>query len=527
MADDGPRGRAVQILGLTAGGETLVVNERNLDRIRTHFKEADVTRLSVVSVAGSFRTGKSFMLNLMVKYLAHYDNKALGQGTHWATGRAEPLSGRAFEWKPGVDRHTTGIWMYDTPFVRVVNGTRVGIVLIDTQGLWDGSSGYSLLTSIFGLSSIMSSVQVYNLMRTVEIDKLDQVKWFSGFGASALRQCRDAKDETRVVRDAPAFQSLHLMVRDWVGFSDPGDGNACAEETRHFLREQRKQSEFGRFLGELEKVYLSVECVLLPPPGGECCFDASFDGDLGCVKPEFLQNATAYFHSIFHKPAVKQFNGSPVTPDGLVEMVTTFANVFACSDVPTTLSFAGAMETTVNMCARETAVNCYREAMLRSMSAGALVDNQLQMQHARATKTAIAGFERAATYGDAQCVQAEREKMMVLISVARGEMQLRNEELRRKSLNAYAHYVAVGFGAVVIDKTSDLACDWWLPVCRDVSDMLFRCYTYGFIVMLMLLSWFSVKNGPVHTTQALVELGEAVRLCVGAQVARATGMAYS
>lgn len=46
---------------------------------------------------------------------------------------SEALEG-GFQWKHGVERHTSGIWIWSKPFVRQLpDGTRVAVVLMDTQ----------------------------------------------------------------------------------------------------------------------------------------------------------------------------------------------------------------------------------------------------------------------------------------------------------------------------------------------------------------------------------------------------------
>lgn len=481
-----------------------MVNAENLELLRAALKEADVSRLSIVSLTGSFRTGKSFMLSLMGRFLRFFEGRDIADDDSWAKGATMGDENSSFDWRPGVERHTVGIWVDARPHVRIAKGSRVGILLMDTQGLWDGSTGYSLLTSIFGMSSIISSLQIYNLMRTVELDKLDQIKWFTGFGASAMRQCSEAGP------GSPAFQSLHLMVRDWVGFQDAADAGACREENRRFLEGQRSQSEFGRFFANLEAVYLSVDSVLLPPPGAECCFGSSFRGDLSRVDPAFISNATAYFSKIFSKPIVKQFNGNPMTPDALVDVVTRFADIFGGSEVPTSLSFAGAMEKAVNTCARETAVSCYRDAMCAAMADGGLDEAAFEQADAAARARADMAFSRAATYGDRSTVDKERERVCEAIAAEARNAALRNERQRRCGLNHLAPYVAIAAAAAAADKASDVLCDWWLPLCEHASDALLRSYVLMAAVMLAALSHFAFKNGAAAFMQALVELGTAV-----------------
>lgn len=500
------RDLSLQILSVDDSNK-LIVNKENVDEIVQRLNKADVSKLSIISIAGSFRTGKSFILNLMVKYLIHHEGKTLTETTEWCSGMVSKHE--YFQWSPGVHRKTLGIWMYTRPFVRIINGTRVGIVFMDTQGLWDGESGYGLLTSIFGMSSIISSVQVYNLMRTIELDKLDQIKWFTGFGEGAIQRCFHKEG----MEPTPVFQTLHLLVRDWVGFTDVTNPDVCRDETMHFLDSQKKQKEFNKFITELENVYMTVDAVLLPPPGATCCFDAEFHGMLTAVDSAFLECATRYFHNLFSKPIIKQFNGNPVVPNALREIVLRFTDIFHDAYIPESLSFAGAMLTTVNMCARESAHCSYRRSMVKFVSSGSTPLNldDLERLHYEIRSKTLTAFSRSATYGGAADVDIERVKLKESIDISYGEMKLRNKENQRRGLNVYTPYVTAAIVTMLVDKSSDVVCDWWSSSCRDLSGALFSFYGYGFILMIGLIARFNFKNGNVLTIQAIMELGDEVQ----------------
>jgi hypothetical protein len=495
---------AIPVVELT--GSTLGVNHDNMGVIVSKMEAARVDHVSIVSVTGSFRTGKSFLLSLMAEYLAHHEDPSapLTTDSSWigSGGHADP----AFRWRAGVDRHTTGIWMLPMVFVRENKGKRVGILLMDTQGLWDGDTAYSTLSSIFGLSSVMSSLQIYNLMRNIELDKLDQLRWFAGFGAGAMR----ARGE-----DIAAFQSLHILVRDWVGFSDVRDLAKCKEQTQLFLSTQRKHGELSKFLEGVEQLYTQVGAFPLPPPGERCCFDATFTGDLGEVDPAFVQLLTLYFADVFAKPVVKQINGSPMAPRAFGALVSRFAEVFASDDIPGPLSFAGAMEDVVSCCAREAAVNRYRDGIMESIERGAgLLPGELEAEEDEWRGRALALFDRGAIYGDEGGVRKHRRQLVASMDDVFSDLVYRNTSLRTRGLDAYAPCLVACVGAIVTDKVSDLSCDWWLPACVEASAILFRVYVYGFLALAGIVGGYYYRHGGGSTAAASVSMASrAVDLC--------------
>lgn len=173
-------------------------------------------KIAVVSVVGAFRTGKSFLLDLLLRYLRFYDGRggnivstgdvADGQA-EWLMGDNGILEGNAatgapdyhevgadgsvvsgaragFKWQRGRDRMTTGIWVWDTPFVRQLPGSseRVAVLLMDTQGMFDAKTSQMLTATIFGLSTLISSYQIYNVSNRIQEDNLQNLALFTEYG---------------------------------------------------------------------------------------------------------------------------------------------------------------------------------------------------------------------------------------------------------------------------------------------------------------------------------------------------------
>ncbi|XP_033114516.1 atlastin-2-like, partial [Anneissia japonica] len=99
-------GCAVQIVDIK--NNKLVLYEEKLAGILMQAQLKDIP-VMVVSVAGLFRAGKSFLLNLLVKYFSH------GCSPNWMDDQESTLNG--FLWKSGAERVTTGIWMWSKVFI--------------------------------------------------------------------------------------------------------------------------------------------------------------------------------------------------------------------------------------------------------------------------------------------------------------------------------------------------------------------------------------------------------------------------
>jgi len=149
--------QALSILRVVEGTEgddsdsTVQVDENALQEVFGKEEYKDVPAL-VISINGRPRTGKSFLLNQILKKL-HFPedpdwiNKSMPNG---------------FEWKGGYDRITTGIQVWSDPFLVQVEGQIVAVFLMDCQGLFDSKTTTSQAIQIFTYSALISSLFIYN-----------------------------------------------------------------------------------------------------------------------------------------------------------------------------------------------------------------------------------------------------------------------------------------------------------------------------------------------------------------------------
>lgn len=90
-------------------------------------------------------------------------------GTSTPPNVATPLSlNNNFVWKGGKERQTTGVWIWSEPFIRESansKGEKIALLLMDTQGIFDNETPMKVTAQIFGLSTLVSSFQVPNLIR--------------------------------------------------------------------------------------------------------------------------------------------------------------------------------------------------------------------------------------------------------------------------------------------------------------------------------------------------------------------------
>ncbi|TGZ54330.1 Uncharacterized protein DBV15_08198 [Temnothorax longispinosus] len=197
---DADGGRPVQVV-LAHPDHTFELDEAALSEILLHDDVKD-RNVVVVSVAGAFRKGKSFLLDFFLRYM---NNKyTLHNDTDsWLGAEDEPLSG--FSWRGGSERDTTGILMWSKVYpATLANGEEIAVILMDTQGAFDSQSTVRDCATVFALSTMLSSVQIYNLSQNIQEDDLQHLQLFTEYGRLALESS-----------DSTPFQRLQFLVRDW------------------------------------------------------------------------------------------------------------------------------------------------------------------------------------------------------------------------------------------------------------------------------------------------------------------------
>mmetsp|Transcript_52023 Transcript_52023/g.104339 ORF Transcript_52023/g.104339 Transcript_52023/m.104339 type:complete len:600 (+) Transcript_52023:49-1848(+) len=381
--------QALQIIELTEekDGEEMLfkfkLNEESLEGILNKIPKG--MKVAVVSVVGNFRTGKSFLLTFMLRFLRNRDCK----GDTWQTAEGESLTEgnanaeaadesehQSFEWRGGHERMTTGIWMYSEPFLHVAaNGETVAVLVVDTQGLFDNEASMLLTSCIFGLSTLMSSHQIYNVKENVSEDHLQNLALFSEYGRMAL--ANDDDDENNDDQESgeqgregqgdaakkagsegggsektagggaaaaevkkegeggggeKAFQRLEFLVRDWPEVELLLEGDEFMDSyIRKTVMEEKASKDLQETREQITSCFENISCFMLPHPGlavTRKAYDGQITGGKG-LEPEFRELLDRYMRRVFgvHLEP-KRIHGRPLTAPELLEFIKTYVALF-------------------------------------------------------------------------------------------------------------------------------------------------------------------------------------------------------
>lgn len=139
-SDAGELERAFPIVEPDYGHTKLRLSKEGLEAI-----QRINTPIAAVSVIGPYRSGKSFLLNQLLSLSC---NKGFGVG-HMR------------------DTKTKGIWVWGTPVEIDVDGSKVSVLYLDTEGFESIGKSNVYDDRIFALAAVLSSVLVYNLPETI------------------------------------------------------------------------------------------------------------------------------------------------------------------------------------------------------------------------------------------------------------------------------------------------------------------------------------------------------------------------
>ncbi|XP_043240226.1 atlastin-1-like isoform X2 [Amphibalanus amphitrite] len=300
----------------------------------------------VISVAGAFRKGKSFLLDMMLRYLTARDKSS------WLS---EPRR-RGFPWRSGRRRHTTGLLMWSQPVpVTLPDGTEAVILLMDTQGTFDNQSTMHESSTVFALSTLLSSVQIFNLMGNLQNDNLEHLQLFTEYGRLALQDA-----------SSTPFQKLLFLIRDWQFAHElPLGAKGGDELVQEWLDCQSGKPELVSVCEHIRKCFSEIGGFLLPHPGPKVAGSAEFDGSSADMDSLFVTMLNELMPNILAPKnlTVKMVAGNPLTGGDMFRFFTTYTKLFQSDALPKPKNILQATAETNNMAAAEEAKSLYAREM--------------------------------------------------------------------------------------------------------------------------------------------------------------------
>ena len=380
-------------------------------------------KVSVVSVVGAFRTGKSFLLSWFLKYLHHLSGNSatstIKTNTKWYN-QTDTLGNSGFNWRGGHERNTTGIWMWSEPFfLQRPSGEQMAVVLVDTQGMFDHETTMALTASIFGLSTLLTSYQIYNVDKRIQEDNLQQLALFSEYARMAMtthgEDSPDGGDDGNAKKMKP-FQSIDFLVRDWQNFEEEEDLDLMEQEMKEYLDKaiaDRDAADLQETRDQITSCFQSIGCYGLVHPG-QAVTKKKYQGDVDKMDETFMALVDRYCQKVFDptKLQPKIIHGRELTAVELASYVKAYAALFESgATFPEAATLLDATAAANNTNAVMLSMEEYKAEMNRI--AGPSCSNyvkpeELEELHNEVVMRAVAKFKAIANFGSDKKIEEAR-----------------------------------------------------------------------------------------------------------------------
>jgi atlastin len=368
-------GKAVQI-ALTKDNK-LSFNKTGLEEI---LRKVGNNLVSVVSVNGPMRTGKSYMLGYFLRYLSCEGKD------DWFNRKLD----HEFHWKNSADRQTTGITMWSEPFFVERDGQKIAVLLMDTQGCFDDKTSTHENSLIFALSCILTSVLVYNIPKQLSEDVLQFLQLFVGYAKVAMESDKSENDR---------FSNLIFLIRDWQFPRDYSFG--YHDDTHSPTQKNYKKEKFDineqmpdEAVVSREQILSSfrkISCCLLPYPGDDL---AHYD-DNNNLSTHFMNAVKEFIPTILHPSniVVKKIGGHEFTGLDLLKFVDELDILFTKNELPPTKSVAESAAELQNVIAHSNGLNFYKSKMDKLVNNSDYIsDEVLNSNHKKSLEKAVKLF---------------------------------------------------------------------------------------------------------------------------------------
>ncbi|KAJ3644284.1 hypothetical protein Zmor_026950 [Zophobas morio] len=409
---------AKQIIDLSEGNK-IAANE---DILRQVFLNPSVKDkpVCVVSINGTFRQGKSFLINFFVRYLKlKYKLKKI-TSEKWLNAEDGNISGTA--WKCGSGRHTVGILVWSEIFItELPSGEEIAIVLLDSQGTFDVDTTKQDCAAIFAISTLISSVQIFNLKEKISLLDLEHLECFSGYGQLALQEGSRW--------NAAPFQNLWFLIRDWPYQFEFDFGTSGGQQLLNSVvsRTTELTSELNIQKDNILKLFENIYCCLLPHPGETVAKSPSFSGKLEDIDERFLKHVEEFVPKILSQENLvpKTINGEKIKVSDLFTFIQLYCDYFSGGNVPPlpTMYMATA-EAQLKIAVTESGA-MYKEAMDEIVLVDASLENDvLEEHHLQQKQNAMDNFNNKKILGNIEI----KRKFKTLL---KGKLDQRFIEYRR------------------------------------------------------------------------------------------------
>ena len=286
------------------------INEEALDFLRSIKDE-----IIIVSVIGKARTGKSYLMNLLLDLVG---------------------KGEGFQVASSLQSCTKGIWLWGTP-KNSFNG-KAKIVFLDSEGTSSIDKSTKTYDSrIFALVSLISSLFLYNTYSNIDEHGINELSLAAHLSNAITTNSNIDKDEL-LTELSPKFI---WIIRDFMlekVHPETGQEISSKEYLELCLKNKRcgKGAKDNNIIRQnIIKYFPERDCVtLVRPVDNEDDLKKLNSIPYNNLKPEFKMEFKILKDKIFKEALPKKLNGKKLTGPSLATLIEEFVKVINSGKIP-------------------------------------------------------------------------------------------------------------------------------------------------------------------------------------------------
>ena len=288
------------------------------EECKTFLKSLDGP-FGVVSVAGMYRTGKSYLLNRMLL------NRQKGFGVG-----------------PTVNPCTKGLWIWGAPVPGFTpEGEAVNVLVIDTEGLGALDEDSNHDARVFSLALLLSSYFVYNSVGSIDETALQNLNLVVSLTKHIQIKAQGNSQDTDPEEYSKYLPAFMWVVRDFTLQLVDEEGEPLTSK-EYFERALQPQNGFSESVEQKNKIRKLVKsffmerdcCTVVRPLTKEDQLQRLEEASLKDLRPEFVEQMMLLRRKIINMMKPKTLNGKALNGEMLLNLAESYVSAINKGAVP-------------------------------------------------------------------------------------------------------------------------------------------------------------------------------------------------
>jgi chromosome segregation ATPase len=273
--------------------------------------------LGIVSVAGMYRTGKSYLLNRLL----------LSRSNGFSVG-------------PTINPCTKGLWIWPKPISGYSHdGSPINVLIIDTEGIGATDEDQNHDSKIFTLGILLSSYFLFNSLGSIDENAIQNLSFIVNITKNVqVSSSNNEVDPREIAKYLPSFM---WVIRDFsLRLVDPeGEPMTSKEYLEKSLEIQKGFSDIveqkNKIRTLLKEFFKERDCAtLVRPLTDEHNLQNLSNMELNTLRPEFVDQITQLRKKVLHKVKPKMLNGKSLNGEMFCNLMHNYVEAINKGAVP-------------------------------------------------------------------------------------------------------------------------------------------------------------------------------------------------